>query len=109
MNKTVHIILDYGHGCNCPGKCSPDKSFYEWKFTRDVGKEIAKRLHRSRDVDARPRAYDRPQKDLHQETTRQRSKLPLERGQSPLLPVRRKQLRLGIYPRKCGRRRRKMA
>lgn len=44
MNKTVHIILDYGHGCNCPGKCSPDKSFYEWKFTRDVGKEIAKRL-----------------------------------------------------------------
>ncbi len=23
--KTIHIIFDYGHGNNCPGKCSPDK------------------------------------------------------------------------------------
>lgn len=44
MNKTIHIILDYGHGCNCPGKSSPDGSFYEWQFTREVGKEIATRL-----------------------------------------------------------------
>lgn len=38
------IILDYGHGKNCPGKCSPDKTFYEWLFNRECGKEIAKRL-----------------------------------------------------------------
>ena len=43
MDKPI-IILDYGHGENCPGKCSPDKSFYEWKFTREMGKEIALRL-----------------------------------------------------------------
>lgn len=36
--------MDYGHGNNCPGKCSPDKSFYEWRFTHDVGREITARL-----------------------------------------------------------------
>lgn len=44
MNKNVHIILDYGHGQNCPGKCSPDGSFYEWQFNREVGRQIAARL-----------------------------------------------------------------
>lgn len=44
MNRQIHIILDYGHGSNCPGKCAPDKSFYEWRFTRETGKEIARRL-----------------------------------------------------------------
>lgn len=28
------VILDNGHGKNTPGKCSPDKSFYEWRWTR---------------------------------------------------------------------------
>lgn len=42
--KTIHIIFDYGHGNNCPGKCSPDKSFYEWQFNREIGKEVAIRL-----------------------------------------------------------------
>ncbi|WP_300804372.1 N-acetylmuramoyl-L-alanine amidase [uncultured Duncaniella sp.] len=42
--KTIHIIFDYGHGNNCPGKCSPDKSFYEWQFNREIGKEVALRL-----------------------------------------------------------------
>ena len=32
MKKVV--ILDNGHGLNTPGKCSPDKSFYEWRWTR---------------------------------------------------------------------------
>ncbi len=44
MNKSIHIILDYGHGSNCPGKCSPDKTFYEWRMTREYGMEIARRL-----------------------------------------------------------------
>ena len=38
------VILDYGHGKNCPGKCSPDKTFYEWKFNRECGMEVARRL-----------------------------------------------------------------
>ena len=42
--KSIHIILDYGHVSNCPGKCSPDKSFFEWKFNREVGKKILQRL-----------------------------------------------------------------
>lgn len=36
----IHIIFDYGHGINCPGKCSPDKSFYEWKFNRALGMRV---------------------------------------------------------------------
>lgn len=42
--KIIHIIFDYGHGSNCPGKYSPDKSFYEWQFNREIGKEVARRL-----------------------------------------------------------------
>lgn len=42
--KIIHIIFDYGHGNNCPGKYSPDKSFYEWQFNREIGKEVARRL-----------------------------------------------------------------
>lgn len=44
MNKSIHIILDYGHGSNCPGKCSPDGTFFEWRMTREYGMEIARRL-----------------------------------------------------------------
>lgn len=42
--KTIYLIFDYGHGNNCPGKYSPDKSFYEWQFNREIGKEVARRL-----------------------------------------------------------------
>lgn len=42
--KIIHIIFDYGHGNNCPGKLSPDGTFYEWKFNREIGKEVARRL-----------------------------------------------------------------
>lgn len=44
MTHPIHIILDYGHGENCPGKYSPGGSFYEWQFTRQLGREIAARL-----------------------------------------------------------------
>lgn len=33
--KTV-ILLDAGHGINTPGKRSPDSSFLEWKWNREV-------------------------------------------------------------------------
>lgn len=42
--KVIHLIFDYGHGNNCPGKCSPDNTFYEWKFNREIGTEVARRL-----------------------------------------------------------------
>ena len=28
------IIIDNGHGIDTPGKCSPDKSFFEWRWNR---------------------------------------------------------------------------
>ena len=42
--EKFHLIIDMGHGSNTPGKCAPDKSFYEWKFSRKVGKEVGARL-----------------------------------------------------------------
>lgn len=34
--KNVIILLDNGHGKDTPGKCSPDKSLYEWKWVREL-------------------------------------------------------------------------
>lgn len=34
MKKNKVVILDNGHGANTTGKCSPDKSFYEWQWNR---------------------------------------------------------------------------
>ena len=41
------VIMDYGHSKVDPinGKCSPDKSFHEWEFNRNLGRKIANRLH----------------------------------------------------------------
>ena len=44
MSSVIHLIFDYGHGENCPGKCSPDKTFYEWQFNREIGKAVARQL-----------------------------------------------------------------
>lgn len=30
------VLLDNGHGVNTPGKCSPDKTLLEYKWTREV-------------------------------------------------------------------------
>lgn len=35
MKKLV-VILDNGHGKNTKGKCSPDKSLYEWEWCREI-------------------------------------------------------------------------
>ena len=34
--KDLVVILDAGHGSDTPGKCSPDKSLYEWQFNREI-------------------------------------------------------------------------
>ena len=34
MKKNKIVILDPGHGKSTPGKCSPDKLFKEWEWTR---------------------------------------------------------------------------
>lgn len=42
MNKRDCIILiDNGHGENTPGKCSPDRSLFEWAWARDMAVMIA--------------------------------------------------------------------
>ena len=43
-NKTV--CLDPGHGVESPGKCSPDKSYYEHEFALDMGRRIQAHLER---------------------------------------------------------------
>ena len=34
MMKNRVVILDNGHGSNTPGKCSPDKTLFEWQWNR---------------------------------------------------------------------------
>ena len=36
MNNSIIIIIDNGHGVNTPGKCSPDKTLLEYKWTREI-------------------------------------------------------------------------
>ena len=45
MAKQV-VVMDYGHSKVDPinGKCSPDKSFFEWEFNRKLGRRITNRL-----------------------------------------------------------------
>ena len=40
----MKILIDNGHGVDTPGKCSPDKRFKEYEYTRRVAKEVVKRL-----------------------------------------------------------------
>lgn len=44
MKKNKVVILDPGHGENTLGKCSPDKSFYEWKWTRMFAAKLKSEL-----------------------------------------------------------------
>ena len=39
----MKILIDNGHGSNTPGKCSPDRRYHEWSYTR----QIAAALHLS--------------------------------------------------------------
>lgn len=42
--STICIILDPAHGKSTPGKRSPDGSFYEWKWSREICTALRKRL-----------------------------------------------------------------
>lgn len=41
------IIIDYPHGSNTPGKCSPDKSHYEWIWGREILKKVKEGLEKN--------------------------------------------------------------
>ena len=43
MNNILAII-DNGHGINTPGKCSPDKSLFEWKWCREIANMLYESL-----------------------------------------------------------------
>ena len=43
MRKLI-VLIDNGHGKNTKGKCSPDKSIYEWEYTREIACRLYKRL-----------------------------------------------------------------
>ena len=43
--KNLVVILDAGHGSNTPGKCSPDKSLYEWSWNREIVAMLCERLY----------------------------------------------------------------
>lgn len=40
----MKILLYPGHGCNTPGKRSPDGRFLEYRFNRDIAAAVAKQL-----------------------------------------------------------------
>lgn len=40
----MKIAIEGGHGYNTPGKRSPDNSFYEWNFNREIATGIVCRL-----------------------------------------------------------------
>lgn len=42
--KELQIIIDNGHAKKTAGKCSPDKSFYEWKFNREIAIALEQKL-----------------------------------------------------------------
>lgn len=44
MRRKLVIILDPAHGEDVSGKCSPDKSFREWKYSRKIINELKNRL-----------------------------------------------------------------
>lgn len=42
--KHICVILGTAHGFDVPGKCAPDKSIYEWKWSREICNRICKEL-----------------------------------------------------------------
>lgn len=42
----MKILIDNGHSLNTPGKRSPDKTFYEWEFNREIAIPLVEELRR---------------------------------------------------------------
>lgn len=40
----MKILIDNGHYKGTPGKCSPDRSFFEWKFNREIAIPLVEEL-----------------------------------------------------------------
>ena len=40
----MKILIDNGHGSNTPGKCSPDRRYHEWSYTRQIAAAIVRQL-----------------------------------------------------------------
>lgn len=60
----MKILLDNGHGCNTPGKCSPDKRLLEYAWSRDCAKRVLAAL-KEKGYDAElvtPETWDVPLK-----------------------------------------------
>lgn len=36
----MKILIDAGHGLDTNGKCSPDRSLYEWRWTREIASRL---------------------------------------------------------------------
>ena len=63
--KDIVVILDAGHGSDTPGKCSPDKSLYEWQWNREIVAMLCERLYglNVQTVILVPEEYDVPLKE----------------------------------------------
>lgn len=40
----MKILIDNGHSKRTAGKCSPDRSFFEWRFNREIAIPLVERL-----------------------------------------------------------------
>lgn len=40
----MKILIDNGHGLDTPGKCSPDKKYFEWAWAREIAQMICDEL-----------------------------------------------------------------
>lgn len=52
IKQKLVVCIDNGHGINTRGKCSPDRSLYEWQWNRQVALLLRDMLI-SRGIDAR--------------------------------------------------------
>ena len=42
----MKILIDNGHGENTPGKRSPDGTFREYAYTREIADEVVREMRR---------------------------------------------------------------
>lgn len=41
----MKILIDNGHGFDTKGKCSPDKSLFEWRWAREIAERLYATIH----------------------------------------------------------------
>lgn len=40
----IKVLIDNGHGCDTPGKCSPDKRLREYAYCREIAQRVSREL-----------------------------------------------------------------